>query len=77
VNPGITEEGVKAVGGFIGAFKNEPLSLALITMNICLLVFFYFMLTKVADQREREIALLYSDKKEVRELLAQCVVPPK
>ena len=39
------------------------------------LAFFYFLLTTVAAQREREIGLLYADKKEVRELLARCVVP--
>jgi hypothetical protein len=31
----------------------------------------------VSAQREREIGLLYQDKKEVRELLAKCVVPER
>jgi hypothetical protein len=70
-----SEEAAKAAGGFIEALKKEPLSLALVLMNICLLAFFYFMLDRVAAQREREIGLLYADKKEVREMLAKCVVP--
>lgn len=72
---GLTEEGGKAVGSFMDAMKREPLSLALVAMNLALLGFFYVLLTSVAAQREREIGLLYADKKEVRELLAKCVVP--
>ena len=73
----LTEEGAKAVSSFLGAFRNEPLSLALITMNVCLLVFFYILLTTVAKQRESEIGLLYADKREVREMLSRCIVPDK
>lgn len=71
----VTDEVGKATGGFIDALKKEPLSLALVFMNICLLGFFYVLLTTVSAQREREINLLYADKKEVRELLSKCVVP--
>lgn len=46
-------------------------------MNICLLLFFYVLLTAIAAQREREIGLLYADKREVREMLAKCVVPQR
>jgi hypothetical protein len=74
---GAVEEGAKVAIGFMDALKREPLSLALVVMNLCLLLFFYVILSKVADQREREINLLYTDKKEVRELLAKCVVPDR
>src|SRR4029077_14168712 len=77
MNPGMSEEGAKAVSGFVNVFKNEPLSLALIAMNVCLLLFFYILLTTVADQREREINLLYKDMAAVRELLSKCVVPER
>jgi len=72
---GAVEETAKLAGGFMDALKREPLSLALVVMNLAMLAFFYFLLTTVAAQREREIGLLYTDKKEVRELLARCVVP--
>ena len=72
---GAIESGEKVASGFIEALKKEPLSLALVLMNVCLLAFFYVLLTSVAAQREREIGLLYADKKEVREMLAKCVVP--
>ena len=69
------EEGGKVASGFIDALKKEPLSLALVLMNVALLVFFYVLLTTVSKQREHEIGLLYADKKEVREMLSRCVVP--
>ena len=72
---GTGEEVAKAAGTFVEALKKEPLSLALVVMNLALLCFFYVLLTYVAAQREREIGLLYADKKEVREMLAKCVVP--
>jgi len=72
---GPVEETAKLAGGFVDALKREPLSLALVLMNICLLAFFYVILIRVADQRKEEIGLLYEDKRQVRELLAKCVVP--
>jgi hypothetical protein len=74
---GAVEGGVQVATGFMDAMKREPLSLALVLMNLCLLLFFYVILNRVADQRKEEIALLYADKKEVRELLAKCVIPDR
>ena len=71
------EQGGKVATGFIDALKKEPLSLALVLMNVALLVFFYVLLTTVSKQREHEIGLLYADKKEVREMLSKCVVPDR
>ena len=72
---GAVEEVAQASNAFMRIMQKEPLSLALVVMNLCLLLFFYVLLTAVAAQREREIGLLYADKKEVREMLAKCVVP--
>jgi hypothetical protein len=74
---GPVEGGVKLASSFMDSLKREPLSLALVVMNLCLLAFFYVLLTTVAAQRQREIDLLYADKKEVRELLAKCVIPER
>jgi hypothetical protein len=72
---GAIEQVGKTAESFIDVMKREPLSLALVLMNLCLLLFFYVILTRVADQRKEEIGLLYADKKDVRELLARCIVP--
>lgn len=76
MNPGGAVESAEHVAsGFIEALKKEPLSLALVLMNIVLLFFFWVILSAIATQRASEIGLLYADHKEVRELLAKCVVP--
>jgi hypothetical protein len=72
---GVSEEAGKVTIGFMDALKREPLSLALVVMNLCLLFFFYMLLTIVAAQRASEIQMLYADKKAVSELLSKCVVP--
>ena len=74
---GVVEEGAKIAGTFMDSLKREPLSLALVFMNVALLATFYVILMRVADQRKEEVALMYADKKDVRELLAKCVVPPR
>jgi hypothetical protein len=77
MNPGMSEDGAKVAISFIEALKREPISLALVLMNICLLVFFYFWLTSWTAQQARELDLIYADKKEVREMMARCIVPDK
>lgn len=77
LNMSVAGEGGKVALGVVDAMKREPLSLALVIMNICLLAFFFVLLKTVGSQREREIGLLYADKKEVREMLSRCVVPPR
>lgn len=74
---GMAESGEKVIGGFFASLKDEPLSLALCVMNLTLLGLFFMILTTLSAQREREVGLLYQDKKEVRELLARCVVPDR
>jgi hypothetical protein len=72
---GAVEGSVQVATGFMESLKKEPLSLALVVMNLALLAFCWVILTTVAAQRKEEVSLLYQDKKEVRELLARCVVP--
>lgn len=72
---GAIEEGSKLAGSFMDALRREPLSLALVAMNLALLGFFYFLMVTIATQREREVGLIYEDKKQTREILAHCVIP--
>lgn len=75
---GAAEEGANVAKSFIGALRHEwPLSLALVLMNICLLVFCWLILSSVSATREREIGLLYADKAKVQDMLAHCVVPER
>lgn len=75
MNPGPVEEVGKAGGIFMSIMKDQPLSLALVIMNVALLILFYIIMQAVTKTREREVNLMYEDHKEVRELLAKCVIP--
>ena len=77
MNPGPAEEVGKAAGSFMDIMRQQPLSLALVVMNLALLGIFYVILVRVSDTRTREFQLLQTEQKEVRELLARCVVPPR
>jgi hypothetical protein len=77
MNPGPTEEGIKVAGSFVDALKREPLSLSLVVMNMCLLVFSWFILSSVAKQNETEFRLLYDDKARVETMLSNCIVPKR
>jgi hypothetical protein len=75
MNPGAAEEAGKVASGFIDAMKSQPMALALAVMNILLIAMFWYTIEKSTDRaREREHALM-AEQKEVRELLAKCVVP--
>jgi hypothetical protein len=69
---GLTEETGQTARSMIDALKREPLSLALVIMNLALLGTLFWFGTTVAKQRETEIRLLYDSQKDVRELLSRC-----
>jgi hypothetical protein len=77
MNPGPVDEAGKAVGGFLDAMKAQPLSLALVVMNLALLLLFYFIMEKVSETRAREFTALQVEQKEVRELLSKCIIQPR
>jgi hypothetical protein len=75
MNPGAAEEGAKAAGTFMDIMRQQPLSLALVIMNLALLVLIYFMLSRQGDIRSHDLELMSAQAKEVQTLLSQCVVP--
>ncbi len=77
MNPGPAEEVGKVAAGFMESMKSQPLALALVVMNLALLAVLYYVAVTSAATREREINMLYAEQKEVRTMLASCVVPPK
>ncbi len=62
-------------GGFMDTMKAQPLSLALVVMNVALLVVFWLILSTVSEQRKREVQLMYDEQKSVREALLKCATP--
>jgi hypothetical protein len=75
MNPGAAEEAGKATGTFLDIMRQQPLSLALVVMNLALLVLIYFSLSRQADVRSHDLDLMNAQAKEVQTLLSQCVVP--
>lgn len=71
---GAIEEGAKAAGGVVDALKSQPLTLALVIMNVTLLGFLYFYHSGINEERKREQELLYQNRREVGELLARCTI---
>ena len=66
-------EAAKAAGSFIDAMKGQPLSLALVLMNLCLLGFLYYTGIVAHSERATEMKLLYQNRSEMAQLLLNCV----
>jgi len=72
---GAVEEGGKVAESFIEALKREPISLALVVMNVALLLMFFYVAQKSSETRAHEVQLIYDNEKRTAELLARCVDP--
>lgn len=75
MNSGLTEEGGKTIRTFMDVLKQEPISLALVVMNIALLIIFYIVIQAAGTTRAREVAMIYENEKRNSELLAKCIDP--
>jgi len=75
MNPGAPEEAVKAVGGIIDSLKSQPLSLALVVMNLALLGLVAYIAKTASYTRDMERQEFYSAQKETQQLLAKCIDP--
>jgi hypothetical protein len=57
--------------------RSQPLSLALVVMNIGLLGFLYYDGIVAHSERQEETRLLYQNRTDVAQLLYQCTPTPK
>ena len=60
---------------FLDRFKDQPLVLALVAMNLGLLGILYWTQVEASNARNKEMELLYENRKQVGELLFKCVPP--
>ena len=74
-NPGPVEEGAKVATSVIDALRKEPLSLALVVMNVILLAFFFYITYQAVNTREREVKMIYENQRHMAEMLTKCVDP--
>jgi hypothetical protein len=56
---GVLEEGVKAAGGVVDALRTSPVALAMGIMNIALLMFLFYYLTRITARTETTVASLF------------------
>jgi hypothetical protein len=61
-----------AASTFMDVMRNQPLSLALVLMNIGLLGFLYYSGAVAHNEREKEMELLYQNRTEMAKLLYSC-----
>ena len=63
-------------GSVVEALKSQPLSLALVIMNIGLLGYLYYEGVQGHQARTRELELMYENQRAMQQLLYQCTPPP-
>ena len=69
MNPGAVEEGAKVATGIVEGLKSQPLSLALIVLNIAFILFTGWLAYTINDRTEHQ----YQVKDElIAKLIAQC-----
>jgi hypothetical protein len=57
---GALEEGGKAVGGFIDAMRTQPMALMLGLMNLALLAFLFYYLSRITARTETTVQALFT-----------------
>lgn len=70
---GVTEEVGKQVGSIVSVIGQQPLSLALVIMNLVLLGYLFYMGTSTTAQRKETTQLVIDWQKENGKILANCV----
>ena len=75
MNPGPIEEVGQTARTLIDVLKEQPLSLALVVMNLALLGMLWWTTNKQVELRSHDLALYFQQQKEQANLLARCVVP--
>ena len=70
------EEVGRAASGFVEALKGQPLSLALVAMNLLLIGFLYYSGIVAANERHKEMELLYENRRQVADYLFRCYPSP-
>jgi hypothetical protein len=77
MNPGtVPEEAGQTARSLIDIFRQQPLSLGLLLINLALLGYLYYEGVQAHDERLEEKRLLYENRKYVGDLLANCYPAP-
>jgi hypothetical protein len=69
---GAEEEAGKAVRGFMSSLKDQPLSLALVVMNLALLILVAWNAREEGNNRKQTAGLIIAKFRETDQLLSKC-----
>ena len=75
MNPGALEEAGKFANSVATALGSQPMSLAMIMTNVCLLVFLFYSQTQFYNQRQELSKLWIEENHKVMEIVSKCIVP--
>jgi hypothetical protein len=73
MNAGVTEEVGKAAHTFMDVMREQPLSLALVVMNLLLLGFLWYSNSVQLSQRKDTVELIVKWQQDSDRLLSNCV----
>lgn len=73
MNPGVTEEVSKQVGGFMDIMRSQPLSLALVIMNFLIVAYLFYAGAQQLEQRAAAMQMIVDWSKETDKILGSCV----
>jgi hypothetical protein len=60
MNDGVLESGVKAVGGVVDAMRSQPLAIALVIMNLGLMLFLFYYMSRITSRTEHTVNSLFT-----------------
>ncbi len=72
---GATEEASKAVGSFMESMKSQPLSMALVILNVALMLLLWKVYSRADEMRQAQMQMIFGAQKDMQVLLSKCVVP--
>lgn len=61
----------KSIGGFFDVMRSQPLSLALVVMNLALLG----MLWSISSKSDTQLQMIFNHQDKVQTLLSKCIIP--
>lgn len=73
---GVTEEAGKATGSFINALGGQPVLLVQSLIIAGVVFILYAQGSKSFTEREQLLKSIFDSQRNVREILAKCIVPP-
>ena len=75
MNSGIEEDAGRAANSIVDSLKSQPLSLALVVMNVLLLGYLFYNESKYIEARKEFAGQLFTQQEHATTLLARCILP--